>query len=145
MVGHAEDRAESDADAMADTALARLRRLEGDTHSHGPGCDHSTVARGEVRRSPAPPSGAPVVGYEGGALDSATSDAIASSRGSGRALAADVRRRMETAFNTSFSPVRIHDDARAAQLNTAVSATAFTTGKDIFFGTRQYAPGTPGG
>ena len=55
---------------MADTALSRLRRLEGgDTHSHGPGCDHS-----QVRRSAAPPSGAPVVGYEGGALDSGTSD-----------------------------------------------------------------------
>jgi len=140
MVGHAEDRAEHDADAMADTALSRLRRLEGDTHSHGPGCDHS-----QVRRSAAPPSGAPVVGYEGGALDSGTSSAIETSRGSGRPLDADVRRRMETAFSRDFSSVRIHDDAKAAQLNTAVSATAFTTGKDIFFGSKQYAPGTPGG
>jgi hypothetical protein len=140
MVGHAEDRAERDADTMADTALGRLRRLEGDTHSHGPGCDHS-----QVRRSATPPTGAPVVGYEGGALDTGTSSAIESRRGSGRALDADVRRRMETAFNTSFSSVRIHDDSHAAKLNTAVSATAFTTGKDIFFGSRQYAPGTPGG
>ncbi|WP_155993313.1 eCIS core domain-containing protein [Nocardioides sp. URHA0020] len=140
MVGHAEDRAERDADVMADTALGRLRRLEGDTHSHGPGCDHA-----QIRRSAAPPSGAPVVGYEGGALDSGTSSAIESSRGSGRPLDADVRRRMETAFSRDFSAVRIHDGARAAQLNTAVSATAFTTGKDIFFGSRQYAPGTAGG
>jgi hypothetical protein len=140
MVGHAEDHAERDADAMADTALSRLRRLEGDTHSHGPGCDHS-----QVRRSAASPSGAPVVGYEGGALDSGTSSAIESRRGGGRALDADVRRRMETAFNTSFSSVRIHDDSHAAKLNSAVSATAFTTGQDIFFGSRQYAPGTPSG
>lgn len=140
MVGHAEDRAERDADAMADSALGRLRSFEGDTHSHGPGCDHS-----QVRRSAAPPSGAPVVGYEGGALDSGTSSAIESRRGGGRALDADVRRRMETAFNTSFSSVRIHDDSHAAKLNSAVSATAFTTGKDIFFGSQQYAPGTPGG
>jgi hypothetical protein len=145
MVGHAEDRAEHDADAMADTALSRLRRLEGEQHSHGPGCEHSTVSRGEVRRSAAPPSGAPVVGYEGGTLDSGTSSAIESRRGSGRALDAGVRRRMETAFNTSFSSVRIHDDSHSAKLNNAVSATAFTTGKDIFFGSRQYAPGTPGG
>ena len=54
MVGHAEDRAERDADAMADTALGRLRRLEGDTHSHGPGCDHSTFqGRGTPQRGPA--------------------------------------------------------------------------------------------
>jgi hypothetical protein len=140
MVGHAEDRAERDADTMADTALGRLRRIEGDTHSHGPGCDHS-----QVRRSAAPPSGAPVVGYEGGALDTGTSSAIESRRGSGRQLDADVRRRMETAFNTSFSSVRIHDDSHAAKLNSAVSATAFTTGKDIFFGKGAYAPHTAGG
>ncbi|WP_156390907.1 MULTISPECIES: DUF4157 domain-containing protein [unclassified Nocardioides] len=145
MVGHAEDRAESDADARADSALSRLRRLEGETHTHGPGCDHSTISRGEVRRSAAPPSGAPVVGYEGGALDSGTSDAIESRRGSGRALDADVRRRMETAFNTSFSSVRIHDDSQSAKLNSAVSATAFTTGKDIFFGQGAYAPNTAQG
>src|SRR5690349_24148607 len=69
VVGHAEDRAEADADERADAALARLRRLEladgaddgeADAHQHGPGCDH-------LRRSPAP-STCPVVGYEGGAL-----------------------------------------------------------------------------
>lgn len=145
VVGHAEDRAEADADQMADAALSRLRRREladgsggdADAHQHGPGCDH-------LRRSPAP-SGNPVVGYEGGALDSATSSAIESRRGAGKPLDAEVRRRMEGAFGSSFSGVRIHADDTAAKLNTAVSARAFTTGKDVFFGKGQYAPGTAAG
>lgn len=138
VVGHAEDRAEHEADAMADSALARLRRLEADPHVHGPGCDHA------VRRSAAA-SGDAVVGREGGALDAGTSDAIETRRGNGRPLDADVRRRMETAFSRDLSSVRIHDDAHAAQLSSRVSATAFTTGSDIFFGRNQYQPATPGG
>lgn len=139
VVGHAEDRAEADADRMADSALARLSQVEGsDAHVHGPGCDH-------LRRSAAPASGAPVVGYEGGALDSGTSSEIEGRRGSGKPLESGVRRRMETAFGTSLSGVRIHADDAAAKLNTAVSARAFTTGQDVFFGMGQYAPGTPSG
>ncbi|GAA5156341.1 hypothetical protein GCM10023340_43890 [Nocardioides marinquilinus] len=149
MVGHAEDRAETDADARADVALRRLAAKEagtgsgaggdGEAHQHGPGCDH-------VRRAPAPvPSGAPVVGYEGGALDGDTSAAISSRVGRGRPLEGPVLRRMETAFGTGLGNVRIHDDATAAKLNHQVSARAFTTGKDIFFGSGQYAPETPDG
>lgn len=143
VVGHAEDRAEADADRQADAALARLRRLEPtapgvDAHQHGPGCDH-------LRRSPAASSGAPVVGYEGGSLDAGTSAAIEGRRGAGRPLEEGVRRRMETAFGASFSGVRVHADDTAARLNSAVSARAFTTGKDVFFGKGQYAPGTDSG
>lgn len=146
VVGHAEDRAEADADQMADVALSRLRRLEAgsapaesapEAHQHGPGCDH-------LRRSPGPGGGA-VVGYEGGTLDTGTSSAIESRRGAGRPLDAEVRRRMEGAFGASFTGVRIHTDDSSAKLNTAVSARAFTTGKDVFFGKGQYAPGTPSG
>lgn len=145
VVGHAEDRAEADADKMADVALARLRRTEigGDTpqapeaHQHGPGCDH-------LRRAAAPTGGA-VVGYEGGALDAGTTSAIESRRGAGKPLDAAVRRRMESAFGASFAGVRIHADDTAARLNSAVSAKAFTTGKDVFFGQGQFAPGTRAG
>ena len=141
MVGHAEDRAESDADRMADSALGRLQRLsaDGEIHVHGPGCER-------VRRSAAPsPAGMPLVGREGGVLDTGTSSAIDSARGSGAPLQGDVRRRMETAFATDFSSVRVHDDERSAKLNTAVSAHAFTTGNDIFFGRGKFAPSTPSG
>ena len=88
---------------------------------------------------------APVVGREGGALDARTSAAIDARRGGGRPLDDAVRDRMQSAFSADFSRVRIHDDAGAAQLNRLVSARAFTTGSDIFFGSGQYAPSTPQG
>jgi hypothetical protein len=139
MVGHAEDRAEREADQMADSALARLATATQPTaHQHGSGCDHA-------RRSPAAPPAGAVVGYEGGALDSDTSAAIDARRGTGRRLEADVQRRMQSAFKTDFSAVRVHDDETSATLNRTISARAFTTGNDIFFGKGQYAPHTPQG
>jgi hypothetical protein len=146
VVGHAEDWAEADADRMADVALARLRRLEAgrapvetapDAHVLGPACDR-------LRRLAAP-TGNAVVGNAGGALDVDTSLAIQDRRGSGQPLGADLRRRMESAFGASFSAVRVHADDAAANLNAAVSARAFTTGQDVFFGRGQFAPGTMAG
>ncbi|WP_066463941.1 eCIS core domain-containing protein [Sanguibacter suarezii] len=141
VVGSAADRAERDADALADTVLRRLHASApgapagdgtGEVHAHDPGCGH-------LRRSSAPTSGA-VVGAAGGALDAAMSTQIASRTGGGRALPVGIRRSMEGAFGTGLSHVRIHDDSTAASLNQAVSARAFTTGSDIFFGAGQYAP-----
>ncbi|MDP9094458.1 MAG: DUF4157 domain-containing protein [Actinomycetota bacterium] len=140
-VGHAHDGAEHDADRMADDALARLGPVGGE------GEQHSGSGRGggvEVQRS-ATPSAAAVVGVAGGPLDMGTSAKIDGMRGSGRPLPTPVRDRMEKAFGASFSAVRIHDDHRAAALNDAVSARAFTTGKDIFFARDQFAPGSAAG
>ncbi len=137
-VGHAEDRAESEADAHADRALARLAKVTGEAHQHGPGCEH-------LRRSPTAPAGTAVVGREGGDLDPGTSQAIQSRRGRGQPLSGDLLDRMETAFDTDLSGVRVHTDTSAATLNNAVSARAFTTGQDIFFGSGEYSPDTPGG
>ncbi|MCU1659022.1 MAG: hypothetical protein JWO57_3678 [Pseudonocardiales bacterium] len=136
MVGHAEDRVEHEADRMADNALSRLRRSTGQ-HEPSPGSDR-------VRRSPGP-SGPAVVGLAGGALDAGTSAAIEGRRGGGRPLPSSVRDRMETAFGTSFSAVRVHDDQQSATLNDAVSARAFTTGTDIFFGRNQFVPESAAG
>ncbi|SDD50050.1 eCIS core domain-containing protein [Nocardioides lianchengensis] len=137
VVGAADDRAEVDADRVADAALSRLAP-ETDAHQHGAGCVHRLAA-------PAPAGATPVVGAAGGELDAATSDAITSRVGQGRAMPGDVRRRMEGAFGGSFSSVRIHDDAGAADLSRSVSARAFTVGSDVFFDRGQFAPETPAG
>lgn len=47
---------------------------------------------------------------------------------------------MEARFQHNFGRVRIHTDASAAAAATAVNALAFTVGKDIVFGARQYVP-----
>jgi peptidoglycan hydrolase-like protein with peptidoglycan-binding domain len=44
-----------------------------------------------------------------------------------------------------FSQVRVHADARAAQSAQAVGALAYTLGRDIVFGSGQYAPHTSEG
>lgn len=140
-VGHAEDPAEHAADRMADDALGRLHRSnvaaapENDVHAHNPGCGH-------LRRSVSPTA---TVGLEGGALDATSSDRIEAARGGGSPLPDGVRRRMETGFGTSLGHVRVHDGAQASALSAGMSAEAFTTGNDIFFGAGRFAPETPAG
>lgn len=61
-------------------------------------------------------------------------------RGKGRSLDADTRQKMEGAFQADFGGVRIHTDQDAVQLNRALGAQAFTTGKDVFFNQGKYDP-----
>jgi hypothetical protein len=49
---------------------------------------------------------------------------------------------MERGFNFDFSKVRIHADAEAERRASALSARAFTVGRDISFGAGQYRPET---
>jgi hypothetical protein len=49
---------------------------------------------------------------------------------------------MEARFGYDFSHVRVHTDAKAEESVRAVSALAYTVGRDIVFGTGQYAPAT---
>lgn len=128
-VGHADDAAEHAADRAADRALERLE---------------AAPEPGAVQRSASAAPGAEV-GREGGPIQPETTARIEAARSSGRALEPDVRRSMESAFDADFSGVRIHADNQAAELNQRLSARAFTTGRDVFFGKGEYAPGTSSG
>jgi len=70
-------------------------------------------------------------------------EAVRGELGSGRSLEASVRARMESAFDSRFPNVRIHTDARAADLSDELGAKAFTVGRDIAFAPGEYRPGTP--
>lgn len=61
------------------------------------------------------------------------------SRG-GAPLPPDTRAFMETRFNTDLSVVRIHTDMHADRLSNALSANAFTVGKDVFFARGEFSP-----
>jgi len=61
---------------------------------------------------------------------------------SGQPLDAEVRAFMEPRFGHDFSRVRVHTDGRAAESAREVAALAYTVGRDVVFGTRQYAPAT---
>lgn len=52
---------------------------------------------------------------------------------------------MERRFSTNFSGVRVHTDSNAIQMNKELNAQAFTHGRNIYFGTGRYRPGTSSG
>jgi hypothetical protein len=64
---------------------------------------------------------------------------------SGQSLDAPVRERMESHFGHNFSHVRIHTDARASESARAVSAQAYTVGRDVVFQKDHYQPQTAAG
>jgi len=78
-------------------------------------------------------------------LDDDTASRINRERGSGQALDSGVQRQMGSAFGADFSGVQVHNTQESAVLNQNLSAQAFTTGSDIFFGEGQYQPQSSGG
>jgi outer membrane protein OmpA-like peptidoglycan-associated protein len=72
--------------------------------------------------------------------------ALASARTSGgHPLSPETREFMEPRFGYSFADIRVHADERSATLSRALSARAFTVGRDVFFGRGEYEPASHGG
>ena len=78
-------------------------------------------------------------------LDDDTASRINRERGAGQALDSGVQRQMGSAFGADFSGVQVHNTQESAALNQDLSAQAFTTGSDIFFGEGRYQPQSSGG
>jgi hypothetical protein len=68
--------------------------------------------------------------------------AVQARLGPGRPLDASVVARMGSAFGADVSDVRIHDDARGAELSSERGSQAFAVGRHIAFGAGRYEPGT---
>jgi hypothetical protein len=60
--------------------------------------------------------------------------------GRGSALSPSVREYMEPRFGHDFGDVRVHTDANAAETARMVDARAFTLGRNVVFGEREFAP-----
>lgn len=71
-------------------------------------------------------------------VEPAVDRAIEGSRGAGQPLPEDLRARMEQAFGTDFSAVRVHTGAEADGLARSLKSRAFTTGHDLFFKSGEY-------
>jgi len=71
--------------------------------------------------------------------------AINAKRGGGQRMDSKIQGQMETAFNADFSGVRVHADAEADHLNRSLNARAFTVGRDVFFRSGSYNPGSSTG
>jgi len=63
-------------------------------------------------------------------------------RSPGKPLDPATRTFMEPRFGHDFSGVRVHTDLRAAESARAVNALAYTAGRDVVFGAKEYSPGT---
>lgn len=81
----------------------------------------------------------------GGAASSELESSIASARGSGQSLDANLQTKMGQAMGADFSGVRVHTDSRSDQLNQSIQARAFTTGQDLFFRQGEYNPSSTSG
>lgn len=158
-VGPANDRHEVEADAVADRVVRSIgsnqqllpeprapRVRRGRAAGGTPSDDGGEHDRSKAQRTSALPTLGPAltpmrrimrraepIGAEGGAVDDDTAQKISSSRSSGKPLPAQTRSTMESAFDTDFSAVRVHEGSRATELNDRIQAKAFTTGNDIFF------------
>ncbi len=63
-------------------------------------------------------------------------------RSPGQPLDPKTRAFMEPRFGHDFSRVRVHTDEKAAESARTLNALAYTAGRDVVFGTSQYAPET---
>jgi cytochrome c551/c552 len=68
-----------------------------------------------------------------------------SSKGGGSPLPDEVRSFMEARFGADLSQVRVHTGSEAVEMNKELNAQAFTHGKDIYFGSGRYNPGSSEG
>ncbi len=78
-------------------------------------------------------------------LDEETATRINQERGGGQPLESGLGQQMGAALQSDLSDVRVHTSPAADQLNRQLSATAFTTGQDIFFRQGAYEPHSSAG
>ena len=134
------DASEREADAAADRVM---RMATPEALGAGPvhlqrkcaGCEEEQKNQIQTRRA------GPGDGGKG--MDPGTAARVAE-RG-GAPLSREARAFFEPRFGRDFSQVRVHTDGGAAEGARAVQARAYTMGRDIVFGTGQYAPDTEDG
>lgn len=78
-------------------------------------------------------------------LDDETAARINRARGGGQPLDSAIGSELGAAFGQDLSGVRVHTSPEADSLSRALSARAFTTGRDIFFRSGAYEPHSTSG
>jgi hypothetical protein len=79
----------------------------------------------------------------GKAAPSIVSNVLSSS--GGHQMDGSTRQFMESRFGQDFSQVRIHTDSRAAESASAIQARAYTSGRNVVFGSGEYQPSSESG
>lgn len=129
-VGSSNDPAEREADRVANQVVHRITNR---THAIEPIGGPATRVRPAALRAPSSSAGP-----DCGPAPEGTESRI--ERSSWHPLEPAVQGRMEDAFGTRFTNVRIHTDRSADELSRDLGAKAFTTGSDVFFREGEYRP-----
>lgn len=146
-VGPSDDPLEREADQVAALVVRSLRSgavLAGS--STPPVAVDAVDGKAPVNRRVQRSAAAASIGREGGTVDAQTDREIRAVRSSGgRPLDPTSRTSMEGAMGADFGRVRVHDGPVARRLNDRIQASAFTTGRDIFFRDGVPDTSTPSG
>ena len=131
-VGPANDRYEKEADEVAARVMqssdpAPIRRSEQEEEEDE--LQRTPEIRHIQRNAP--------IGLAGGPVDSGLERGIQSAKQGGSSLSSGIRRRLEPKLNADLSGVKVHTDAKSAQLNRDLGAKAFTHKDHIFYGQGQ--------
>lgn len=121
-IGPANDKYEQEADHIADQVVSRDEPI---SDSQQTGAISNTLSRKPLVNKITPIQKKPIT-----------------SENSGKPLTPNQRSFFEPRFGTNFANVRLHTDTNAAHLARLVSARAFTTGGNIYFGRGEYSPNT---
>lgn len=143
-VGAVDDPLERQADAVADSVVRRqpIPPTGASAPSPVPAATPTPVTPAPVTTIARSPSGgsAAAVGAAGGPVSAEVERELDATRGSGAALAPEVRADFERALGTDLSDVRVHTDPAADRLADQLAAVAFTRGSDVYFRSGRYQP-----
>ena len=137
------DKHEQEADSIAD----KVMRMPGDQQIQRK-CAACEEEDKKIQRKPGPGGVTPVTKASDGAgvgVSPAIHNRIAASQGGGNSLDGATNSFMSERFGVDFGSVKIHNNNEAAQLNRQLNARAFTVGRDIYFNSGEYEPGTGSG
>jgi hypothetical protein len=137
IISSPDDEFEREADVMADTAI---RMAEPAPSNTAPAAIQRRRKECECEEEQCVQTN-PVPGADGvAALD--VEAAVHAAGRDGVSLPGDVRSYFESRFGYDFSAVRVHTGNNAAEGAQAIQARAYTIGRDIMFGSSEYAPAT---
>ncbi|GEM_PF-2470663 len=112
-------------------------------------CEHEEKEKQGIQRkeggatSASPTAVGSISDMSGKAAPPVVNDVLSS--GAGQPMEGDTRQFMESRFGKNFSQVCIHTDNRAAESASAIQARAYTSGRDVVFGSGQYEPSSESG
>ncbi len=134
-VGEPNDQYEQEADLVARQVVNKIQResLEGEEEtviqpklSYPSGLHRKLVIQRQA--------------IQGGEASEEITREINQAQSGGQSLPKPLRMKMENAFGSDFSGVKVHTDSTSDTLNRSLSSRAFTTGNHIFFKKGEYRP-----